>query len=63
MDADLVRLCYKTIAENGGEFVPDRLRENYVSFMTTPGNYNDCSPVAFPRMELTYRLYVIYCSL
>lgn len=80
---DCVRLCYQTIAENGGQFVPDswnwspkfgkmqllgfcslsnqlacsdgyrpwcptlwlskdRLRENYVTFMTTPGAYNDC---------------------
>lgn len=51
VDADLVRLCYKTIAENGGQFVQDRLRDNYASFMTTPGSYNDC------YMSTTHRMF------
>jgi len=51
VDADCVRLCYQTIAENGGQFVPDRLRENYVTFMTTPGAYNDC------YMSTTHRMF------
>ncbi|CAJ1369298.1 unnamed protein product [Effrenium voratum] len=51
VDADLVRLCYTTISDNGGQFVEDKLRENYVSFMTTPGNYNDC------YMSTTHRMF------
>eukprot|EP00931_Biecheleriopsis_adriatica_P020389 TRINITY_DN13641_c0_g1_i1.p1 TRINITY_DN13641_c0_g1~~TRINITY_DN13641_c0_g1_i1.p1 ORF type:complete len:304 (+),score=46.31 TRINITY_DN13641_c0_g1_i1:79-912(+) len=51
VDADVVRLCYKSVAENGGRFVKDKLRESYISFMTTPGNYNDC------YMSTTHRMF------
>lgn len=50
LDADLVRVCYKTIAENKGEFDPEALRRNYVKFMTTPGGYNDCYVSTAHRM-------------
>lgn len=50
VDADLVRLTYKSIAENGGQFSPDLLRQQYVDFMTTPGNYNDCYVSTTHRM-------------
>jgi len=42
VEADLVRVCYRSIADAGGNLSIDLLRERYVSFMTTPDAYNDC---------------------
>merc|ERR550532_2099620 len=42
VDCDLVRVCYRSIADCGGTFSNDLLRERYVEFMTTPDKYNDC---------------------
>jgi len=42
VDADLVRVCYKSIVEAGGQLNSELLRERYIAFMTTPGSYNDC---------------------
>jgi ADP-ribosylglycohydrolase len=55
VDADCVRLCYKSVSDNGGQFSPDKLRENYVSFMTTPGAYNDCYISTTHRMFFANR--------
>lgn len=51
VDADLVRVNYRTIADDAGQFIAEHLRDNYVSFMTTPGNYNDC------YMSTTHRMF------
>lgn len=50
VDADLVRLTYKSLTESGGELVQNKLRESYVSFMTTPGTYNDSYMSSTHRM-------------
>lgn len=55
VDADCVRLCYKSVSDNAGLFSPDKLRENYVSFMTTPGAYNDCYISTSHRMFFANR--------
>lgn len=51
VDADIVRVFYRTMAEQGGVMKPDLLREKYVEFMTTPGAYNDC------YMSTTHRMF------
>jgi len=51
VDADLVRVCYRSITEGGGRFSPDVLRQRYVDFMTTPDTYNDC------YMSTTHRMF------
>lgn len=55
VDADCVRLCYKSLSENGGKLLPDKLRESYVGFMTTPGAYNDCYISTTHRMFFSNR--------
>eukprot|EP00747_Dinoflagellata_sp_TGD_P211044 gnl/TRDRNA2_/TRDRNA2_84248_c0_seq1.p1 gnl/TRDRNA2_/TRDRNA2_84248_c0~~gnl/TRDRNA2_/TRDRNA2_84248_c0_seq1.p1 ORF type:complete len:303 (+),score=46.16 gnl/TRDRNA2_/TRDRNA2_84248_c0_seq1:81-911(+) len=50
IETDLVRLCYKSITDNGGKLSTDMLRERYVSFMTTPGTHNDCYVSTCHRM-------------
>ncbi|CAE8719920.1 unnamed protein product, partial [Polarella glacialis] len=56
VDADLVRLCYKGMAENGGKFDAEKFQEEYVEFMTTEGNYNDCYMSTTHRMFFANRL-------
>eukprot|EP00933_Yihiella_yeosuensis_P049598 TRINITY_DN4665_c2_g1_i1.p1 TRINITY_DN4665_c2_g1~~TRINITY_DN4665_c2_g1_i1.p1 ORF type:complete len:289 (+),score=34.11 TRINITY_DN4665_c2_g1_i1:80-946(+) len=55
VDCDLVRLTYKHIAENNGEFSPQKLQNEYVTFMTTPGTYNDCYISTTHRMFFANR--------
>jgi len=56
VDCDVVRLCYKSIAENDGQFVKGKLRDSYVDFMTTPGAYNDCYISTTHRMFFANKL-------
>ncbi|CAE8615568.1 unnamed protein product [Polarella glacialis] len=55
VDADLVRLCYKSLAENGGQLEPMKLRMSYAEFMTTPGSHNDCYMLTAHRMFFANR--------
>mmetsp|Transcript_97139 Transcript_97139/g.173005 ORF Transcript_97139/g.173005 Transcript_97139/m.173005 type:complete len:274 (+) Transcript_97139:58-879(+) len=56
VDCDVVRVCYKSIVESGGQFLPGKLRENYAAFMTTPGAYNDCYISTTHRMFFANKL-------
>jgi len=50
LEAQLVRLVTRGIAEDGGSFVAGNLRKRYIDFMTTPGSHNDCYASTCHRM-------------
>jgi ADP-ribosylglycohydrolase len=64
LEAQLVRVVCKSIAENGGAFSPDDLCRRYTAFMQTPGSHNDCYASTCHRMffaNLTRGLPVEQC--
>ena len=50
LEAQLVRVVLRGIAANGGRFDPNKMREDYIKFMTTPGSHNDCYASTCHRM-------------
>lgn len=55
LEAQLVRLQLRSMAENDGLFDFDKFLQKYVTFMTTPGSHNDTyagvsAPTAGPTL-------------
>lgn len=50
LEVSIARVLMKSIVDNGGTFDPDRFRNAYVKFMTTPGSHNDTYASTCHRM-------------
>ena len=50
LEADLVRLALRSIAQNHGKFDQQKFLTEFVTFMTTPGSHNDSFASSYHRL-------------